>query len=374
MIIETRQDYQPASLIKAVDGRDLALHSHGMKQFIMPIALLALAACSPMSPPETRASKLNTEALRIEPIQDPGHPKWSAQLGRNHPLTGKVWSPAEKKFISIDETLSRLVRAKFVLLGEAHDNPDHHRFQALLAEVMARKGRKPAIAFEMMDRDQQGAIDVHVALNPGDAKGLGEAVSWSKRGWPAWPHYAQIVAVALKFDLPILAANLPRALTKASTQPGGLGPEWSRLDLDGPMPSLAQEAMKRDIERGHCSMLPESAVSPMLRSQRARDGAMALTLAEALEKGKDGGVLIAGAGHARKDYAVPWHLARLAPGASVISLAMVEVHDEETDPAAYGGAFDLMWFTPRANDDDHCADMAKHMQKMKEKPAEKKAE
>ncbi len=327
--------------------------------FLIPLLLLGLAACAPERP---------------EPIQDPGHPKWKSALGKGHPLSGKVWSPAEGKLIGVDETLARLSRSKFVILGESHDNPDHHRFQALLVEVMARKGRKPAIAFEMMDRDQQGAIDVHFALNPRDAYGLDEAVGWSKRGWPAWPHYAQIVQAALQFDLPVLAANLPRALTKQSSQPGGLGPEWVRLDLDSPMPAPLQEAMKRDIERGHCGMLPESAVAPMLRSQRARDGAMALTLAEAVEKGADGAVLIAGAGHARKDYAAPWHLARLAPGAGVLSLVMIEVRDEEANPAAYGGAFDLLWFTPRANDDDHCAGLAKHMQKKQDKAGDKKAD
>ena len=94
---------------------------------------------------------------------------------------------------------------------------------------------------------------------------------------------------------------------------------------------------------------------------RTRDAALAAPMT-AGGAGDDGAVLIAGAGHVRRDVAVPHHLARLDPAASVLAIAFVEVDGAVTDPAAYRAGeagdpspFDLLWFTPRWSDEDHCA-------------------
>ena len=42
----------------------------------------------------------------------------------------------------------------FVLLGEKHDNPDHHRLQAWMIDALVARGRRPAIAMEMLDAEQ----------------------------------------------------------------------------------------------------------------------------------------------------------------------------------------------------------------------------
>jgi uncharacterized iron-regulated protein len=57
--------------------------------------------------------------------------------------------------------------------------------------------------------------------------------------------------------------------------------------------------------------------------QRARDAHIAAAMRDA---GGDGAVLIAGAGHARRDMGVP----RLLPDADVISLAFIEVRADMT--------------------------------------------
>jgi uncharacterized iron-regulated protein len=320
-------------------------------KFILPfLTLCALAACAPAAPRST--------------ISEPNHARWLSPLGRDHPLAGKVWEPGPGRFLAVEEALARLAGADIALLGETHDNADHHRFQALIVESLIGRGKRPAVAFEMIDRDLNPRIALHLALDPKDGAGLGEAVGWANRGWPNWTFYRPIAQAALDAGLPVKGANLPRALTRASTQPDGLGAEWSRLGLETPLPEPLLAALKRDLNLGHCGMLPEQSLEPMTRSQRARDGAMALTLAETLEAGEaKAAVLIAGAGHARTDYAVPYHLRRLAPDRKILSLALVEVRDGETDPRGYGSMFDLVWFTARANDTDHCADLAKRMKK-----------
>jgi hypothetical protein len=51
---------------------------------------------------------------------------------------------------------------------------------------------------------------------------------------------------------------------------------------------------------------------------------------------------------------VPWYLARLEPGARVVSIGLLEVQDELRRPPE-GLPYDYVWFTPRVDDRDPCA-------------------
>jgi uncharacterized iron-regulated protein len=94
----------------------------------------------------------------------------------------------------------------------------------------------------------------------------------------------------------------------------------------------------------------------MALAQHARDSQMASVM---LGRGAaDGAVLIAGAGHARRDRGVPYYLALEQPQASVVSLALHEVAHDVVEPSGYAleaSAFDYVWFTPRGSDEDPCA-------------------
>src|SRR5207248_4896229 len=53
-------------------------------------------------------------------------------LGYDHPLTGRVWDVAQDRFVTLDALGTAVSGARFVLLGERHDHPEHHQFQAWL--------------------------------------------------------------------------------------------------------------------------------------------------------------------------------------------------------------------------------------------------
>lgn len=55
---------------------------------------------------------------------------WKSPLGRDHSLTGRIWDVSSARFIDRETLVERLAGADFVLLGERHDNPDHHMQQA----------------------------------------------------------------------------------------------------------------------------------------------------------------------------------------------------------------------------------------------------
>ncbi len=285
---------------------------------------------------------------------------WQAPIGREHPLTGRIWDTKAQRFVTSDDLVAGLAQARYVLLGERHDHPDHHRLQAALVRALLAAGRRPAVAFEMFTADDTAAIARHLAAAPRDAAGLAGAVDWTRSGWPDWAYYEPIAQAALDAGLPIVAANLAPATARAlargnrSALPDALA---ARYPLDQPLPDDGQAALTTEIYDAHCGHIPMERLDGMVLAQRARDAMLADSL---LTAARDEAVLIAGSGHVRTDRGVPIYLRARAPGASIAVLVPLEVRDAWTRPsdyeAAFGGRlpFDWVWFTPRMGDGDPC--------------------
>jgi len=294
---------------------------------------------------------------------------WQSELNRSHPLAGRIWSAADKRFVELPSLVRTLAEADFRLLGETHDNPDHHRLQAWLIGAIAESGQRPAVVFEMIDRTQGPALAGYLARPEATAAGLGRAIGWEDAGWPDWTLYRPIAEAALDRDLPIAWGNESRAFVRGAVfgESNMLSDERSvDLLLDTPLPEVLGESLEADIVDSHCNMLPENVVGPMAKAQRLRDAVMATRLIEA--KTMDGAILIAGSGHVRSDRAVPRYLRRHTPAAQIVSVTMVEVAEDRAltdlitrgpdgDPVA-----DFFWFTPRAERNDPCADMRRQME------------
>jgi uncharacterized iron-regulated protein len=288
---------------------------------------------------------------------------WQSPLLREHPLAGRIVEMATGRVLQEAGLVERLAAARFVLLGERHDNPDHHALQAAIVRGLVAAGRRPAIAFEMLPGDDQPAVARYLAGAPTDAAGLGPAVEWQRSGWPDWSMYRPIADVAVTAGLPIIAANLSRADTRRVRADGLGGLEAgavTRLGLDRPLPPEAAAALADEIRDVHCGHGTADLLDRMVVIQRARDAQMADRLAEAGRA--DGAVLIAGSGHVRNDRGVPFYLARRVPDATIATVAFVEVSagaDSVADYAGYFGTtrlpFDYVWFTARVDDVDHCA-------------------
>ena len=304
---------------------------------------------------------LGASIARAEPAD------WRSPIARDHPLVGRIWQPASGAFVAPETVEDAAAKADVVLLGEKHDNEDHHRLQARLIRAMIGAGRRPAVVFEMITEDRQGALDAWLSQQPADAAGLGDAVGWEESGWPAWSTYRPIAEAALTAALPLRAGSLPRPLAKEPGQdrPSPLDPaRQARLGLDEPLSEPLATRMTRELFEAHCELVPEASLAPILQVQRIRDAVLADNVAMALALPEtDGAVLITGGGHARSDLGVPLYLSRLAPGRSLVTIVFLEVADDATTPEAYGeryqGAvpFDFLWFTPRANDRDYCLEL-----------------
>ena len=261
---------------------------------------------------------------------------WKSTFGQHHPLSGRIWDVSSARFIDRQSLVSRLARADFLLLGERHDNPDHHLLQAEVLRNLIALGRRPAVGFEMFGLDDAKAITNHLARAPNDAAGLGRAVNWDKSGWPDWAMYQPIAEAALQARLQIVATNLPLATARKMSSDGlaALEPSVRReLGLDRPLSDAMFATMATDIRDSHCGYASEESVKAMVGVQRARDAQMAQSLIAAGDP--DGAILVAGAGHVRKDYGIPVYLAAKAAGKQVVSIAFLEVDDQKPEPHNY---------------------------------------
>ena len=297
-------------------------------------------------------------------------PAWQAPLGREHPLTGRVWEVRGERFVTPATLAAELAGARYVLLGEKHDNPDHHRLQAWVLEELRARGRAPVVAFEMLHAGQAEALARHLAERPGELAGLAEAVGWASSGWPEWSLYEPIFAAAVVAGWRLATANLPPAEVRRIATEGfaALGAERAAaLGLDRPLGAAAEASLAAEIEASHCGHATPALVAGMSAAQRVRDAVMADAL---LAAGDGGAVLIAGAGHVRRDRGVPWYLAARGVADRVVSLALVEVQDGVEDPqaarAGFDGSlpFDYLWFTPRVDDEDPCEKFRAQLEKL----------
>ena len=227
---------------------------------------------------------------------------WTSQHFQDHPLAGTIWT-LDFEAVTISELEKALANARFVLLGEIHDNPDHHRLQARLIDTLVGKGRRPAIVFEMIPANLQAELDRHVQGGVSEARTLGKALRWEERGWPDWAIYQPIAKAALSAALPLKAGGLGADVQKVLAK-GEASPIYTQtmedLDLARPLKPEAAEAEALEIKQGHCNLLPAAAVEPMMKMQRALDASLAKATVSA--NAADGAVLIAGAGHVRNDW------------------------------------------------------------------------
>lgn len=270
-----------------------------------------------------------------------------------NPLIGRVWDVRAGQFVAPEAAIARARAARIVVLGETHDNAEHHRLQAKILEAILDTGRRPVLAMEQFDRARQPALDAARARGERDPERLADAGGFDRAGW-RWPDYRPLVRLAAENGLVLRAANFSREEARALIRSGKPAP-------DLPAASAAQRAMlERDIIEGHCGHRPPAPVlTGMVEAQRARDAQMARSLQDA---GASGAVLIAGAGHARSDRGAALYLPPEERG-RLLSLAFLEVEAGKTDPQDYldaaaasgrGPEFDLVWFTRRAVREDPC--------------------
>ncbi len=311
-------------------------------------------------------------------------PGWRPAPGRAAPddAAGPVFAipaagPPER--IAVAALIARLADHRAVLLGERHDDPLHHRLQARLLAALAARGRHGAVVFEMLSLERAPELAALTARGPVAPGRLRRRVAWDRSGWPAFELYRPVFEVALGRGLQVLPGSPPESWTRAVLG-GGLPalPEPAREFLrplpDPPAP--VRRAMAEEIRQAHCGHAPAAHLPGMVAVQWLRDAALAASVLRAAGRPPSPGVvLIAGAGHVRRDRGVPLHLRRLGFGGGVASLAFVglpgipgEVAPEQAVLRAFDGAppFDFVWLTRPLSSGDPCERFREQLKRLGE--------
>lgn len=289
--------------------------------------------------------------------------------GRAAFITGALLSllagPVPAEQITAEQIAGRIrsTTPDVLVVGEIHDNAEHHRNQATaLAALQPR-----AVIYEMLSPEQAARITPALLDDP---QALEQALDWQNSGWPAFALYYPVFAASK--GARIIGAARPRAeVRRAMTEPLAeiFGPQAALYGLDHPYPPAEQAALEAETQASHCNALPAEMLPGMVAAQRLRDADFAAATLRARQETGGPVALITGSGHARTDRAVPLLIARAAPELRLLTIGQVEgdpvpesppvpAQTEHTPPVAPQPApppFDLWITSPAPARDDPCA-------------------
>ncbi|WP_431048507.1 ChaN family lipoprotein [Roseateles sp. L2-2] len=245
---------------------------------------------------------------------------------------------------------------EFVLLGELHDNPDHHRARAEQLRQLIAQEPKTVVVFEQFSRTEDAAVAAARKTTPGDVNAVIDAAKFDRKGW-RWPLHQPLFDVALQSGAEVRGGNIDRDQIRKIVREGDAAWPADLLALRNRAAwnGTQQDTLSKDIQDGHCGAMPEAMLPGMVQAQRARDAAMAQAMLAARQSGAKRVVLIAGNGHVRRDVAVPVYLqAAGVPASDIDAIAYLE-----PGSATPAGGYDRVERAPAPLREDPCAQFKK---------------
>ena len=208
-------------------------------------------------------------------------------------------------------TVSQNNNAPLWMMGEVHDNAEGHFYR--LKDLEAKLGGqwRPALLMEQFNVEQQPELTK--AWQTCQSAQCVIDTAGGVKGWD-WGMYKPLITLALKYELPLVAANLSSQQVKAVMQSGFSAvfdaQTIKAYKLDQPLPQPWLDNQRKMIDQSHCNALPAAATDSMVKAQAARDVMFAKLMGQ---YASGGAVLIAGNGHVRRDLGVyQWLPADLA--------------------------------------------------------------
>lgn len=242
---------------------------------------------------------------------------------------GEWRQPGASAALAAHDVVDALAKRRVVLLGEAHDQADHHRWQLHMTAALHARTPDLVLAFEMFPRSVQPALDDWVGGKLTEKQFL-EASRWNDV-WGLDPKlYMPLFDFARIHRIPMVAANVARDLVRRTGSEGwGAIPRTEREGVGDPAPAqrayldmlFESFAMHRQSDGGPKSAPAdgkpgaEDLRSPefqrFVESMQLWDRAMAEAIAARASKPGTLVVGIMGSGHLRNGFGVPHQLRAL---------------------------------------------------------------
>jgi uncharacterized iron-regulated protein len=233
------------------------------------------------------------------------------------PATWHVLDAATPRAARAQEVLAEMARRDVVLLGEQHDNFDHHRWQLQTLAALHVLRPRMAIGFESFPRRVQPVLDEWVAGRLTAPQFLAR-VEWQKV-WNFPPElYMPLFQFARVNRIPMIALNVERTLTSTIGEKGWDGvPAEQREGVSRPAAAPpAYEDYLFEVFKQHPradkkpATRSDTAFRNFVQSQTTWDRAMAEALAARVPKDAPRPLVVGimGGGHVRHGHGVAHQL------------------------------------------------------------------
>ena len=210
-----------------------------------------------------------------------------------------VQSLSSGEKVPLEQAIADLAKYRLILVGELHDNKEHHEKQLAVIQALYDAGVKVAIGLEMFRFDSQKALDQWVSgeMPPDEF----HPVYYDNWNFP-WPYYSMIFEYAREKKIPMAGLNVGREITRQVAYEGF---QSLSMDQKGKLEDVAcivDENYMAFIKKvfgdhSHGKLNFEH----FCEAQLVWDTVMAIHALEYLEKNPGSiMVLLTGNGHARK--------------------------------------------------------------------------
>lgn len=227
-----------------------------------------------------------------------------------------------------------------VFLGEIHDSDRGHALQLEVVERLAAHPRPLVISMEMFERDVQGQVDAYLSGVIDEAAFLASTRPWSNYA----KHYRPVVEFARARGIPVVAANVPRALAARVSREGvavaAKDPHAAEA-TSAPRDAYWHEFQKAIAgdEPGAAAAMGEDVLFRIYVAQCLKDDTMAESIARRLQITTGAGlrprvVHLCGAFHSDRRYGTVARLAARVPTAKLGVVSMT-VRDDPRAPLSY---------------------------------------
>jgi uncharacterized iron-regulated protein len=228
----------------------------------------------------------------------------STALAQSDCVPAAAWTVPAEGSIAAPEILARAARAQMVLLGETHDDADHHRWQLHTVAALAALRIKTVIGFEMFPRIAQGTLDRWVAGELSEEEFLRES-DWDH----VWGFEATLYMPLFHFarlnHIRMIGLNVERESVRTTEIVPHAAPATQPY-IDWLYAIYAEHRKERTPSREDVEF------RRFVDSQLVWDRAMAQALADEAQRDPDVLVIgVMGSGHIMNGYGVPRQLADL---------------------------------------------------------------
>lgn len=290
-------------------------------------------------------------------------PQSDVRVDRSPRLAPGVYDVTTGEQITREHLLSRLGEARFVVLGETHDDAFHHRVQHQVYEALGRhaqaSGHAVLLGMEMIQVPFQASLDAYVREEIDQTQMLVQ-VEWEERWRFPVAFYQPLWQLARAQTWPVVALNAPREITRRVSQVGIDGltrEERSQLAEQLDLENLAHRAWFAQMFASHgMGIEDKAAFERFYAAQVSWDETMAQSAVKALgaRPATDQMMIVAGSGHVMNRWGIPSRIARREPEAVTLTLIPISAPASSARSlAAPTGATEqdlAMWRTARFAD------------------------